>query len=93
MKMSKSPSDNYRTVTVPSIFLIIFVLLSGCDSNLDEVVIASPNNINSLRILIDEGELFYQVNHQKKAIVLNSRLGFIFKDGFCLLYTSDAADE
>ena len=79
--MSISTSGNYRTVTVPSIFLIIFVLISGCDSNLDEVVIASPNNINTMKILIDDGKLFYQVNHQKKAIVLSSRLGFIFKDG------------
>ena len=79
--MSTSPSDNYRTVTVQSIFLIMFALFSACNSNLDEVVIASPNNINTMRILIDEAELFYQVNHQKKAIVLNSRLGFIFKDG------------
>ena len=82
--MSISPFENYQAVTFPSIFSIIFLLFSGCNSNLDEVVVASPNNINTMRILIDDGKLFYQVNHQKKAIVLSSRLGFIFKDGLSL---------
>ena len=34
-----------------------------------------------MSISIDEGKLLYQINHEKKLIVLPSRLGFIFKDG------------
>ena len=44
-------------------------------------VINSPNNINTVSILIDEGKLLYKINHEKKLIILPSRLGFIFKDG------------
>ena len=79
--MSKPPMDNHRTVTGQSIFLILVILMSACHSNLNEVDITSPNNINTVSILIDEGKLLYQVNHEKKLIVLPSRLGFIFKDG------------
>ena len=73
--------DNHRIVTGQLIFLILVVLLSACHSNLNEVIITSPNNINTVSILIDEGKLLYQINHEKKLIVLPSRLGFIFKDG------------
>ncbi len=73
--------DNHRIVTGQSIFLMLFVLMSACHSNLNEVIITSPNNINTVSILIDEGKLLYQINHEKKLIVLPSRLGFIFKDG------------
>ena len=73
--------DNHRIVTGQLIFLILVILLSACHSNLNEVIITSPNNINTVSILIDEGKLLYQINHEKKLIVLPSRLGFIFKDG------------
>ncbi len=73
--------DNHRIVTGQLIFLILVVLLSACHSNLNEVIITSPNNINTVSISIDEGKLLYQINHEKKLIVLPSRLGFIFKDG------------
>ena len=73
--------DNHRMVTGQSIFLILVVLLSACHSNLNEVIITSPQNINKVSISIDEGKLLYQINHEKKLIVLPSRLGFIFKNG------------
>ena len=73
--------DNHRIVTGQLIFLILVILLSACHSNLNEVIITSPNNINTVSILIDEGKLLYQINHEKKLIVLPSRLGFIFKNG------------
>ena len=73
--------DNHRIVTGQLIFLILVVLLSACNSNLNEIIITSPHNINTVSILIDEGKLLYQINHEKKLIILPSRLGFIFKDG------------
>ena len=79
--MSKPPTYNHRMITGQSIFLLLFVLMSACHSNLNEVVINSPNNINTVSILIDEGKLLYKVNHENKLIILPSRLGFIFKDG------------
>ena len=72
--------DNHPIVTGQSIFLMLFVLMSACHSNLNEVIITSPNNINTVSILIDEGKLLYKINHENKLIILPSRLGFIFKD-------------
>ena len=79
--MNKPPTYKYRMMTGQSIFLMLFVLISACNSNLNEVVINSPNNINTVSILIDEGKLLYKINHEKKLIILPSRLGFIFKGG------------
>ena len=42
--------DNHRIVTGQLIFLILVVLLSACHSNLNEVIITSPNNINTVSI-------------------------------------------
>jgi hypothetical protein len=67
--------DNHRIVTGQLIFLILVVLLSACHSNLNEVIITSPNNINTVSILIDEGKLLYQINHENPfQIVLRSRV-------------------
>ncbi len=71
----------HRKATAQSIFVILVILLNACHSNLNEVIITSPNNINIVTILIDEGELLYQVNHEKKPIILPSQLGFLFKEG------------
>lgn len=76
--------NKHRRMTGQSMLLMLFVLMSACHSNLNEVVINSPNNTNTVTILIDEGNLLYKVNHENKPIILPSRLGFIFKDGLSL---------
>jgi len=76
--------NNHRRMTGQSMLLMLFVLMSACHSNLNEVVINSPNNTNTVTILIDEGNLLYKVNHENKPIILPSKLGFIFKDGLSL---------
>ena len=50
--------NNHRRMTGQSMLLMLFVLMSACHSNLNEVVINSPNNINTVSILIDEVTCF-----------------------------------
>ena len=84
MKISMIFININRIVVFKFIILMLLVTLSACHSNLNEVIITSPNNINTVRILIDEGKLLYRVNHENKKIILPSKLGFIFNHDLSL---------
>jgi alpha-glucosidase len=77
--------DKFKTVQ--NLFLIFLTTTSiiGCADNGEYITISSPSKTNTMHLMVDEGKLFYRVNHGKKRVVALSQLGFKFKNGQSLL--------
>ena len=55
-----------------------------CTRQVDRVAVVSPDNTNIVSLVGRDGQWFYSITHRGKPIVLPSRLGFEFKDGYTL---------
>ena len=77
----------YKFKTVQNAFWVFLATISiiGCADNGEYITISSPSETNTLKLTVDEGQLFYRVNHGNKKVVALSQLGFKFKNGQSLL--------
>ncbi|HCK06006.1 MAG TPA: hypothetical protein DHV98_06530, partial [Flavobacteriaceae bacterium] len=77
----------YKFKTVENAFWVFLATISiiGCADNGEYITISSPSETNTLKLTVDEGQLFYRVNHGNKKVVALSQLGFKFKNGQSLL--------
>jgi len=63
----------------PVVLLSLF-LFSGCAEINTQIKISSPEKVNIIQFELVEGVPYYSVKHGEKAVVNQSKLGFIFKD-------------
>lgn len=80
--MSKSFLKSRPTSWMFLFFAAIF--LNSCYKKSDVITINSPSMINSLKVNVDNGKIFYQVNHGDKKIIVPSQMGLTFKSGTSL---------
>ena len=90
-RLSGMKKSNYMIInkskTVQNAILVFLatIFIIGCADDGEYITISSPSETNTLQLTVDEGQLFYRVNHGNKRVVALSQLGFKFKNGQSLL--------
>ena len=74
-----------KTVQNAILVFLATIFTIGCADDGEYITISSPSETNTLQLTVDEGQLFYRVNHGNKRVVALSQLGFKFKNGQSLL--------
>ena len=74
-----------KTVQNTILVFLAIIFTIACADDGEYITISSPSETNTLQLTVDEGQLFYRVNHGNKRVVALSQLGFKFKNGQSLL--------
>ena len=64
------------------ILSFIALLLLGCNQQKDFIQVESPNKEIAVQIRKQKNDFIYNVNFKGKRIILNSKIGLMFKNGF-----------
>jgi len=62
------------------LLLLLFLLVTACGKT-DNTVLLSPDNKNTIRIIEQEGQLYYTITNNQQLIVDRSSLGFALREG------------
>ena len=84
-KLTDMIINKFKIVQNGIVVFLATISIIGCADNGEYITISSPFETITLQLTVDEGQLFYRVNHGNKRIVALSQLGFKFKNGQSLL--------
>ena len=83
--LDQSPNEIRNSIFFMSFTLkilsFIALLLLGCNQQKDFIQVESPNKEIAVQIRKQKNDFIYNVNFKGKRIILNSKIGLMFKNG------------